>query len=809
MTGSDNRPGLKGWVVHNLPWLLAILGLGLVPFLPTLFNGHILFASDQVGAPGWRFYFDSLRAGEIPLWNPLSFAGMPTFDAMFGDAGYVPFLLLGLIFPPSQLITYNFILHTLLAGLGSYWLLSRNFKLPALLATGLAVAYMLNTNMISHIHAGHTAKFFIMCWLPLSVHCLLRSLSPAARWYHALGLALIIALCVTTSHLQFTYYVLMGFFLIWVWSVVPALKAKQYGRSGGLVLRFWVPILLGIGLAAPMIYPPIQYTKGYGVRGTNEKTTYEHATSWSMHPEEAASLVVPEFGGLNEAYWGRNPFKLNSEYAGIAVLFLGVFGLAAFRGLFFYTYASIGLLAIIFGLGAHTPLFRLFYALIPGIKQFRAPSMMLFWLAMALLLMSAEAIRRLLSEDEGERLESGRRSAIAKRLTSIGYGVAAFTLVCALLPALPYGLWQAMFTPEEIANYATQEAAKSAFTAGGVRAALILAALTFATRTLVLNPRAPKTFGLVLLAVVMVDLVWVNSNFLRHYEPNRFLRHEPAIERLKTDTSEFRVFGVPGAYERWFTGYHGIETADGWTDNEPRVFREYRGNDYQRNPHLMQGLQQAQDGSAFGSTFLDMLNVKYIAFRHPEMPGLQLAPYTSGMPRAYWIGHWESLPDSQQVSAMLAASFNPRRYALVDDRAGLGNRKLEPMNLTTPVDSTSSDSSALQVEPSTVKAMEFVPATRLTRSNNRAEYSIDAPAEGILVLNDLWFPNWQVKVDGKPVELLRVNFAFRGAKVPAGKHTVLFEYHSPWLKTGWLISLGCLVLLLGYVGVQRAYARRA
>ena len=86
----------------------------------------------------------------------------------------------------------------------------------------------------------------------------------------------------------------------------------------------------------------MQYNKLYSVRGEtfNAKVagrgeTTARATSTPPPgpsiPEEAASLVVPEFSGINENYWGRNSFKLNSEYPGLSILFLGLFGLCAFR----------------------------------------------------------------------------------------------------------------------------------------------------------------------------------------------------------------------------------------------------------------------------------------------------------------------------------------------------------------------------------------------------------------------------------------------------------------------------------------------
>ena len=46
----------------------------------------------------------------------------------------------------------------------------------------------------------------------------------------------------------------------------------------------------------------------------------------------------------------------------------------------------------------------------------------------------------------------------------------------------------------------------------------------------------------------------------------------------------------------------------------------------------------------------------------------------------------------------------------------------------------------------------------------------------VLLLNDKYDPSWQVRVDGKPAELLRCNFLMRGVQLSAGPHTVEFLF---------------------------------
>jgi uncharacterized membrane protein YfhO len=77
-------------------------------------------------------------------------------------------------------------------------------------------------------------------------------------------------------------------------------------------------------------------------------------------------------------------------------------------------------------------------------------------------------------------------------------------------------------------------------------------------------------------------------------------------------------------------------------------------------------------------------------------------------------------------------------------------------------------------------------------------------APGVLLLNDHHDPAWEVFLDGKPEKLLRANFIMRGAQVPAGQHTVVFQFE-PSL-TGMKVTLTAVIvglLFCGYLFMSR------
>jgi LPXTG-motif cell wall-anchored protein len=82
------------------------------------------------------------------------------------------------------------------------------------------------------------------------------------------------------------------------------------------------------------------------------------------------------------------------------------------------------------------------------------------------------------------------------------------------------------------------------------------------------------------------------------------------------------------------------------------------------------------------------------------------------------------------------------------------------------------------------------------RDQTRVQVSVRTGGEGLLVLADPWYPQWRVTVDGRPAELLRVDHALRGVRVPAGDHQVVFTYQDRALQLGLLLS-GLTLAALG------------
>jgi hypothetical protein len=111
----------------------------------------------------------------------------------------------------------------------------------------------------------------------------------------------------------------------------------------------------------------------------------------------------------------------------------------------------------------------------------------------------------------------------------------------------------------------------------------------------------------------------------------------------------------------------------------------------------------------------------------------------------------------------------------------------------------------------TVLVTAPLPSSPLAATNENAgtvEYKSYAPKHivfaanatnpSVLLLNDKYDPNWHVTVDGQPAELLRCNFIMRGVYLPAGQHTVVFQFTLPdWPLKVTLAAIGLGIFLAG------------
>ncbi len=191
-----------------LPHLLGIVlfyAIVVLYFSPMVFDGKIIFQSDILQWEGSAKAILDHRAstGEQALWTNSMFGGMPAYFVSMEFPGditnaLISVLTLGLPHPINGLF---------FGMLGMYILLLSLGVRPVFSMAG-AIAFTLNTYNLLSLEAGHNAKIWAVCLIPL----ILAGIHLAFDRKKILGAALLalgLLLQLKFNHLQITYYTLI------------------------------------------------------------------------------------------------------------------------------------------------------------------------------------------------------------------------------------------------------------------------------------------------------------------------------------------------------------------------------------------------------------------------------------------------------------------------------------------------------------------------------------------------------------------------------------------------------------------------
>jgi hypothetical protein len=111
------------------------------------------------------------------------------------------------------------------------------------------------------------------------------------------------------------------------------------------------------------------------------------------------------------------------------------------------------------------------------------------------------------------------------------------------------------------------------------------------------------------------------------------------------------------------------------------------------------------------------------------------------------------------------------------------------------------------INQSTVDSRQLTDSTaRVTLIEHKPpylKYETQSANSGVVVFSEIYYPKgWHAFIDGKEVPILRADYVLRALEVPAGKHTIEFNFEpKPYvvgnkitIASGWvllLVALGC------------------
>ncbi|ATB41469.1 hypothetical protein CYFUS_006935 [Cystobacter fuscus] len=736
-----------------LPWVGLLLGMALV--YRALLRGQVLAGRDafRIFFPDSAFLLEALRAGELPLWTPYPRLGQPFAATLYSQVFYPPRLLTVLLAGPVLGFTLQHLLHVGIAAAGT-WRLARHLGTSRPAARVGAAAFALSapfTELATQQNVASAAAW--TGFLLLASRQAARAPSPrsAARVALFAGLSF-----------------LAGSPETWLWqtplALLVALSARRTGRAlgatgGGLAWGFMLGALVAL--------PALEFTR-HSTRSSGGMNGLEWSLSWP----QLLSVAWPFAEHPRSRYWeGGDQFFILLLFLGTLVCALALAGLGRSGRRLPFGLGALGLTAL--SLGAHLPPAALLLQL-PPFHLFRYPVKYFVGAAFCIAVLAAFGLDTL-----ARRARGGQRS-----LPGVAGVVAALFVALLLGPPLAR---LPLFRP-------------------GVEAGLpwVVLALGAGALALCLPAAGPRRghrvrgllAGLALVEVGAFHLLQGGTGSAPMEALSRASRLAAALPtgysgRVSVELSGDELTDVSRAAsprtappEEEGGSYIALSrdalVPNRFVEEHLRVLEGYGAPE----PQHVESLSGTGARAAF-----DQLGVDYYVRRGPP-PFEDLEPLLAlpGLPTLYRSG--TALPRAFLVHAARVASDEEALAAFVDPAQPLRREAL-----------------LAEGEPLTGPGCRGSTARITQEGRAWVEVALEACGPGYLVLGDWFYPGWEATRDGAPVPLRRADALLRAVPVPAGAHTVRFDYRPGSFRWGALLSglaLGAWVLVLWPRKARRA-----
>ncbi|MBD2723653.1 YfhO family protein [Hymenobacter armeniacus] len=816
------------WWQRALPHVLAVMFFALlacVYFSPIVFEGKTLAQHDitqfQGGAHEAQQYAKTM--GREALWTNSMFSGMPTYLVSLhfpGDwSGYLQTALtLGLPAVVANLFLALLCGYILLVALG----------VRPLVAVAGAVALGFSSYNLAILAAGHNTKSLALAYAPLVLGGILVTYR-RNKWLGAALFAVALTLNVHVNHLQITYYLLL---LVAIFAVIEAVAAFREGRLPDFLKRtalLAVGAALAVGVSFGRLYTTAEYSK-YSNRGPSELKTpaptapgqapaaatedggtgvdRDYAFQYSYGVGETITLLIPNFyGGASSmplgtdsnlgraglpaeylgampTYWGQQSYTAGPVYMGAVVCFLFILGLFVVEKRTRYWLLAGTVLSILLAWGKNFETFNyLIFDILPGYNKFRAVSMALVIAQLAMPILGALALSRVLrpravvpAATPGAAAAAAPETAVLLPKVLYAGAITAGICVLAYLASFSFDfaapidgeLTKQGFTPQLLSALRADRAdlLRNDVWRGLLFIGAALGVLYFYLKgKLAMMPAA-----LVMVALVLLDLWGVDKRYLGE---NKFQRETiaeefqptPADQLILRDTDlSYRVLNVQNPFNEAQTSYFH------------KSIGGYHGAKLRRYQDLIE--RQISNNN---QQVLNMLNTRYLITGDPKQP-VQRNPGALG--NAWFVSSVKTVNSPDEEMAALS-TLSPATEAVVD-ASKFPQQKAATYDIT----------------GSTIALAGYSP--------DELKYRANATHDGVVVFSEIYYADgWQAFIDGKPVPHFRVDYVLRALQVPAGNHTIEFKFEPKSYAVGNTVSLvSSIVLLLALIGAGVYVARR-
>jgi hypothetical protein len=723
---------------------------------------------------------------QVALWNPYCGCGVPWLANMQSQV-LNPLQALAWLMPPSPRRSDLYLLARLfVAGLLMFLFLRQLLSfVPSICG---AVAYMQNGYLIIYIGMPDLS---VCAYLPGLFWAAERLL----RQPNFVNVALLTVLSTLMLVGGMPEIALLSFIFLAAYVVVRLSVVKPPQESFNVLLKFWLAGVLAAMLSAPQLLTFFEYMQQSFNAHDIDAANLPGITYTARFFVHLLNYLVPLIYGPLLQPSLRQLARYNGfvGYWGLILAFLALLAVLTLISRFLRRRSDrldIDVLAYVSTVGFLLLLAKRYaFPLVQWMGTLPLLNMVVFWKY------SEPLIGFFISTLAAIGLHwIGARSATTKLVFS---AIAVFTLGYAILLAIDSA-------EVDSPQYFFRLAAKS------LTFAIIPFCLCF------LSARRPRNFMRLAPYVVVCVCAELSFNFFipTYYSLSKFAQAtdnpyagSPFIDRLKDlDTKYERVFAYDGVlYPDWASAFRLFDIRDVDAMYPSRYFPFLRTFAYD-SPTFQglgetnlttrfTGLEPALDLATSATPAWRILRLwqltstAYILSTNAHLLSSLAEPIQQGpvnlyhlrrvLPRAALLHRFDiANAGADALRKIAAADFDPFK-SVVLERNELSPQLLQQLGriANAPVAGTA--------EPAVIE--KYTPQV--------VQVAVNTNDAAVLLLNDTFFPGWNVYVDGKVEPLLHANYLFRAALIAPGRHVVVFKYEPPSFQVGVIASAAALLAL--------------
>ena len=785
--------------------LVLFVAVACIYCAPAL-EGKVVHAGDNIS---WRGMAKEVQqytedTGDHSFWTGSMFSGMPNYQIGGGHYQSSEWLkpLRKWIYKGQGSAPWALVIY-----FACFFILMRAFGINKWLSIVGSLATGLSTYFLIIIAAGHNTK-------PTSIALIsvvMGGVYLIFRKRYGLGVVLTM-LCTAVGygvHPQMSYYLFMMIGLLYLAELYIHIKEKQFKDFAVATLLFFGSMLIGLGTGTANTFVNMEYAEQTMRGGHSDlvKTSdaenktkgldLDYATQWSYGIDESLSFLIPGIKGgastydvgtdselykalvkngvpRNSAaqfcanvplYWGDQPFTAGNVYMGAIVCFLFVLGLILVKGPHKWAILAATLFSIFLAWGHNfMALTEFFFKYFPMYSKFRAVSSILIVAEVAMPLLGFLAIKQLMDGSVARE----------KALKAI-YIAAGVTAGICLFVALFGGAISNFSAPGD-AGFASQLpgfayegilAEREALMKSDAWRSFLFIALAAATLWVFVKGWLKWGYMVAILGVLVVADLWpVNKRyfnddaFVTKKNNNAAFQIQPYEKQILQDKDpHFRVFNLAAnTFNDARTSYY-LKSIGGYHAAKLRRYQDLI------DQHL----------SKMNMNVISMLNAKYFILpdKKSGQPQVQRNPYAMG--NAGFV-------DTLQVVNTANEESDALNYIDLHTTAVLDKEFASYVEDFTP-----------EHDPTaTVRLTKYTP--------RYIDYEYATSKPGTIVFSEIYYPyGWKATVDGKPVDIFRVNYMLRAINVPAGTHSIHMEFDPDSVKKGDTIAMVCITIMYSII----------